>query len=141
MLSQAEDRLRPSAELAAEAVLRAGESIITHRRRAAAGTGPATGTESVRQLLIHDHANPRSVVNQIAALADALALAGDSRLASQATSICVQVDAVADIPQGAEQLAVLGQALAGLAERIAVRHFTRQATRHGVEATWPGSSQ
>ena len=141
LLSQAEDRLRPSAELAAEAVLRAGESIITHRRRAAAGTGPATGTESVRQLLIHDHANPRSVVHQLTALADALALVGDSRLAGQATAICAQVDAVADIAQGADQLAVLGQALAGLAERIAVRHFTRQATRHGVEATWVGSSR
>lgn len=141
LLSQAEDRLRPSAELAAEAVLRAGESIITHRRRAAAGTGPATGTEAVRQLLIHDHANPRSVVNQVGSLADALRLIGDDRLADLAASIQTQIDAAADTAQGAEQLAGLGQALAGLAERIAMRHFTRQATRHGVEATWPGGSR
>lgn len=136
LLSQAEDRLRPSAELAAEAVLRAGESIITHRRRAASGTGPATGTESVRQLLIHDHANPRSVANQVAALAEALRLVGDGRLADQAVAIADEVDAFAatGIDDGAEQLAVLGQALAGLAERIAVRHFARQTSRRGVEA-------
>ena len=136
LLSQAEDRLRLSAELAAEAVLRAGESIITHRRRAASGTGPATGTESVRQLLIHDHANPRSVANQVAALAEALRLVGDGRLADQAVAIADEVDAFAatGIDDGAEQLAVLGQALAGLAERIAVRHFARQTSRRGVEA-------
>lgn len=137
LLSQAEDRLRPSAELAAEAVLRAGESIITHRRRAASGTGPTTVTESVRQLLIHDHANPRSVANQVAALADALRVIPDDRLADQAAAIAAEVDAFAatGMNDGAEQLAVLSQALAGLAERIAVRHFSRQTTRRGVEAT------
>ena len=53
----------PGSELVADTVLRAGESIITHRRRAAAGTGPATASDSVRQLLVHDPTNPRSVAH------------------------------------------------------------------------------
>ena len=73
----------PTADLVADAVLRAGESIITHRRRAASGTGPATATESVRQLLVHDPANPRSVAHSLAALASDLRMVGDDRLAGQ----------------------------------------------------------
>lgn len=131
--------LDPSAELAAEAVLRAGESIITHRRRAAAGAGPATGTESVRQLLIHDHANPRSVAYQLDALAADLRMATAGRIATQAEAISAEVDAFADAdPQrSVEQLETLAAALAGLGERIAVRHFSRQATRRTADSPWP----
>lgn len=70
-------------------------------------------------------------------LSEALRLIGDDRLADQAAAVAAEVDAFAatGIDDGAEQLAVLSQALAGLAERIAVRHFSRQTTRRGVEAT------
>jgi uncharacterized circularly permuted ATP-grasp superfamily protein/uncharacterized alpha-E superfamily protein len=138
LLANSAARIDPSAELAAEAVLRAGESIITHRRRAASGTGPATGSESVRQLLVHDHANPRSVAYQLGELANDLRIVADERIAAQVEAIAAEVDAFADAdPQrSAEQLATLAAALAGLGERIAARHFVRQATRRTAESTW-----
>lgn len=128
----------PTADLVADAVLRAGESIITHRRRAASGTGPASAVESVRQLLVHDPANPRSVAHQLAALAADLRLVGDERLAGQAEAILGDVDAFAqaapdDAPARLQQLA---QALDALGERITARHFVRQATRRTAETTW-----
>ena len=127
----------PVADLVADAVLRAGESIITHRRRAASGTGPAAATESARQLLVHDRANPRSVAHSLAALAADLRLVGDDRLAGQAEAILADVDAYAaaapdDVPGRLRELA---SALDGLRERIASQHFVRQATRRTAE-TW-----
>lgn len=128
----------PGAELVADAVLRACESIITHRRRAAAGTGPATAAESVRPLLVHDAANPRSVAHQLAALASDLRLAGDEPLAGQAEALLAGLDAVADAaPADADaRLGQLAAALTSLGQRIAQRHFVRQASRRTAEATW-----
>jgi len=123
----------PSAELVADTVLRAGESIITHRRRAAAGTGPARAAESVRPLLVHDLSNPRSVAHQLAALAADLRLVGDERLAAQAESLLPSVDAADD---AGERLDRLAEALNALGARIASRHFVRQATRRTAEPTW-----
>jgi uncharacterized circularly permuted ATP-grasp superfamily protein/uncharacterized alpha-E superfamily protein len=127
----------PTADLVADAVLRAGESIITHRRRAASGTGPATATESVRQLLVHDPANPRSVAHSLASLASDLRMVGDDRLAGQADAILADVDAyAAAAPDDADaRLQQLASALDGLGERIGARHFVRQATRRTAE-TW-----
>lgn len=127
----------PTADLVAESVLRAGESIITHRRRAASGTGPSSATESVRQLLVHDPSNPRSVAHSLAALATDLRVVGDDRLAEQADAILADVDAYAvAAPDDAEaRLQQLASALDGLGERIASRHFLRQATRRTAE-TW-----
>jgi uncharacterized alpha-E superfamily protein len=128
----------PTAELVADAVLRSGESIITHRRRAASGTGPATAADSVRQLLVHDPANPRSVAHQLAALSADLRLVGDDRLASQAAALLDDVDAAADAApvDAPQQLQRLARALDGLGERIAARHFVRQATRRTAETSW-----
>jgi uncharacterized alpha-E superfamily protein len=127
-----------TAQLVADAVLRAGESIITHRRRAASGTGPANASESVRRLLVHDPANPRSVAHQLAALAADLRLAGDQRLGDQATALLAEVDAVAEAaPEDAlRRLQQLARALDSLGERIAARHFVRQAPRRTAETSW-----
>jgi uncharacterized alpha-E superfamily protein len=135
MVDQAGD---PTAELVADAVLRAGESIITHRRRAASGTGPATAADSVRQLLVHDPANPRSVAHQLGALAADLRLVGDDRLADQAAALLAEVDEAADAApvDAPQQLQQLARALDGLGERIAARHFVRQATRRTAETSW-----
>jgi uncharacterized alpha-E superfamily protein len=132
-----------TAELVADAVLRSGESIITHRRRAANGTGPDTAAESVRQLLVHDPANPRSVAHQLAALAADLRLVGDERLADQAAALLAQVDALADAApeDAADQLEQLARALDGLGERIAARHFARQATRRTAETDWSAARE
>lgn len=132
-LLEVDDPAAPTGELVADAVLRAGESIITHRRRAAAGTGPATGLESAVQLLLHDLSNPRSVAYQLAALAADLRLAGDGQLAEQAEAIASRLSEDAAL---ADQLRELGDALDGLGRRIAARHFVRQATRHAAEASW-----
>ncbi len=134
MLDQGEE----TSELVADAVLRAGESIITHRRRAASGTGPATAAESVRRLLVHDQSNPRSVAHQLAALAADLRLVGDDRLAAQTEALLADLDAVAeaapaDTPVRLQQLA---RALDGLGDRIAARHFVRQAPRRTAETAW-----
>ncbi len=134
MLESAGDE---TAELVADAVLRAGESIITHRRRAASGTGPATAAESVRQLLVHDASNPRSVAHQLGALAADLRLVGDARLAAQAEAMLADLDAAAEAaPDDALQLQQLARALDGLRDRIAARHFARQATRRTAETSW-----
>jgi uncharacterized alpha-E superfamily protein len=135
MLDRADD---PSAELVADTVLRAGESIITHRRRAASGTGPASASESVRHLLVHDPANPRSVAHQLAALAADLRLVDDERLAAQAEGLLADVDAVAEAaPDDADaRLQRLAAALGSLGQRISARHFVRQASRRTAEASW-----
>lgn len=137
MLDQTDE---PTADLAADAVLRAGESIITHRRRAASGQGPSTTSESVRQLLVHDPSNPRSVSFQLAALAADLRLVADERLAHKAEAILADVDAYAaaapdDAPAVLDQL---DAALAGMVERIGARHFARQARRRTAES-WSGA--
>jgi uncharacterized circularly permuted ATP-grasp superfamily protein/uncharacterized alpha-E superfamily protein len=128
----------PWAELAAEAVLRAGESIITHRRRLAAGTGPGTGWESVLDLLVHDQANPRSVAYQLVSLVQDLRLIDDAKLAAQAEAIAEVVAKFVDADQtaSAAHLEQLAASLAGLTERVSARHFTRQATRRAAETTW-----
>ncbi|MDQ7993325.1 MAG: circularly permuted type 2 ATP-grasp protein, partial [Propionicimonas sp.] len=120
------------AELVAESVLRSCESIITHRRRAAGGQGPAEARESALTLLVHDESNPRSVAHQLAALAADLRLVGDEALAAQADSLRRRLD---DLPVAdpAAWLDGLDGELAGLDGRIAARHFVRQASRHSSE--------
>lgn len=120
------------AELVAESVLRACESIITHRRRTAAGQGPAEARQSALSLLVHDASNPRSVAHQLIALAADLRLIGDEALAAQADSLRHRLD---DLPavDPAAWLDGLDGELAGLDARIAARHFVRQATRHSSE--------
>ena len=121
-----------------------GESIITHRRRAASGTGPATAAESVRQLLVHDPANPRSVAYQLAALSADLRLVGDERLADQAAGPAGRGGRARRRGtrrrrrRGSRQLA---RALDALGDRIAARHFARQATRRTAETDWSAARE
>ena len=124
------------AELVAEAVLRAGESIITHRRRAAAGVGPATGRESALTLLLHDATNPRSVAHQLEQLASDLRLAGDQILAGQTDALAGRLTRGPGEAGVFAWLDDLARELAGLGDRIAARHFARQAPRHDVAAGW-----
>lgn len=120
-------------ELVAEAVLRTCESIITHRRRSVAGTGPAEPRESALVLLLQDQTNPRSVAHQLAALADDLRLIGDEALATTADDLRGGLAGpAADDPEA--WLEALGLELAGLSARIAARHFLPQATRHLADA-------
>lgn len=114
-------------DLTAESVLRVSESIITHRRRAAAGTGPSEPRESAFVLLVQDETNPRSVAHQLVALAADLRLIGDDALAQAAEALQERLGHADAPPDWLDELAV---ELAGLAARIAARHFVPQATRH-----------
>ena len=124
-----------AAELTSEAVLRASESIITHRRRAASGTGPAQAGESALTLLLLEEANPRSVAHQLVALAADLRLVGDEPLAAEAERVRLRLETDADLPV-ATRLTTLAGDLRRLDGSIAERHFARQATRHTAETDW-----
>jgi uncharacterized alpha-E superfamily protein len=61
--------------MVAESILLAGESVITYRRRAAAGlldAAPRAAASSTIELLLLDPANPRSVAYQLDRLDEAL---------------------------------------------------------------------
>ncbi|MFZ1284903.1 MAG: circularly permuted type 2 ATP-grasp protein [Propionicimonas sp.] len=121
-------------ETAAEAVLRSCESIITHRRRAAAGLGPAEAAESVVVLLIQDVSNPRSVAHQLTALAADLRLVGDESLAARSEALLHRLpEPASDLLKWLDQL--IGE-MANLETRISARHFVRQAPRHTAESAW-----
>ncbi|MEA5053471.1 MAG: circularly permuted type 2 ATP-grasp protein, partial [Propionicimonas sp.] len=128
-----------TADLVGEAVLRACESIITHRRRAATGTGPREARESAFQLLVQDDSNPRSIAHQLTAAAAGLRLVGDELLAARAEALHDRLDGLPPASgsgAGAEPLAWFAELAAdldALEERIADRHFVRQATRRSAE--------
>lgn len=64
----------PVAEaLVTEGVLRVGDSLITYRRRMAAGVGSAVPAGEAIHLLATDETNPRSVVFSLRRLMEALA--------------------------------------------------------------------
>lgn len=136
-----QQRPRPVEDLVVEAVLRAGESIITHRRRAAAGTGPTVALESAIDLLLLDRLNPRSVIYQAESLASDLTLLGDEASASRALALAQALEAtdpeqLLDVPVLAVQLAALDQEFRRLSDALAPRHFLRQAPRRPQSAGW-----
>ncbi|MFT3860117.1 circularly permuted type 2 ATP-grasp protein [Micropruina sp.] len=128
-------------ELVVEGVLRAGESIITHRRRAAAGTGPTMALESAVDLLLLDRVNPRSVIYQAESLAADLSLLGDEASAALALRLAGELGAV-DIEQLlhperlAVQLAALEIEFRRLSDTLTARHFVRQAPRRAQASGW-----
>lgn len=127
-------------DLVAESVLRACESIITHRRRSAAGTGPSEPRESALVLLVRDDTNPRSIAHQLLSLAADLRLIGDETLAGQADSLRERLDSL-PLDEPGDWLDRLTDELAGLGARLAARHFVPQATRHLAESFgWGGRS-
>jgi uncharacterized circularly permuted ATP-grasp superfamily protein/uncharacterized alpha-E superfamily protein len=135
LLSATADPEPAAAELTAEAVLRASESIITHRRRAAQGAGPARAGESALSLLLLEEANPRSVAHQLVALAADLRLVGDEPLAAEAERVRLRLETDADQAVALRLVTIAGD-LRRLDGAIAQRHFTRQATRHTAETAW-----
>ena len=132
----------PVDPLVAEGVLRAGESIITHRRRAAAGTGPLDQMESAIDLLLLDRVNPRSVLNQAESLAADLRSLGDEASVARVLAIVARLEAV-DLPVLLGDRDALGslldrlqEELRQLSDELAARHFVRQAPRHTLRTDW-----
>lgn len=122
-----------------EAVLRATDSLITHRRRIAGGQGPASPLHVAIDLLLRDRTNPRSVAFQLDRMALALDAVPDSTI-SQAISQMQQSIAEFDIDAGVdlqrqglgELLTVLNGDLRALASRIETTHFVRPATQQAL---------
>lgn len=127
-----------------EAALTAAESVITYRRRLAAGLGPLSATESAVDLLLRDTINPRSVAFQLHRLTEALELVGEDEVVTSVRELAAQVDA-SDLPglmdedRGglASELRVLETGLRRAHDDIDARYFTRKAEPHTVRTvTW-----
>ena len=134
-------RPRAVTDLVVEGVLRAGESIITHRRRAAAGTGAALPLESAIDLLLLDRTNPRSVLYQAESLVADLTLLGDEASAAKALAIVGALRGLqpAELLDGdvlAGRLSVLEQDFRRLSDDLTTLHFSRQAPRRPQTAGW-----
>ena len=128
-------------DLVVEGVLRAGESIITHRRRAAAGTGPTVALESAVDLLLLDRVNPRSVIYQAESLATDLTLVGDEASAARALALArnlagVHTGQLVEPGKLAVRLVGLEQEFRRLSDGLAARHFLRQPPRRPQTAGW-----
>ncbi|MFT4217873.1 MAG: circularly permuted type 2 ATP-grasp protein [Micropruina sp.] len=136
-----EPRDRGVLDLVVEGVLRAGESIITHRRRAAAGTGTALPLESAIDLLLLDRRNPRSVLYQAESLVADLTLLGDEASVAKTLAIVQTLRTVEpadsmDAAALAERLAGLEQDFRRLSDDLAALHFSRQAPRRPQTSGW-----
>jgi uncharacterized alpha-E superfamily protein len=115
-----------------EAVLVAGESVIAHRRRNAAGLGPAVPFLAAVDLLLLDAGNPRSVRHALDRLSEDLAGLPPERI-SVAGAIA-HLDAVdLDNVAGEERVLLVGllEALSDrmleLSEAITRRYFVHKA--------------
>lgn len=134
--------LAPNVEsLITEAVLRVGDSTLTHRRRTAMGTGPSDQVESTLDLLLADRQNPRSVGYQLDRLVEGFALIGDPALVTQAALVNQRLSEL-DFAELTEDRAALGMALSGvrdelfqLNDAIQSAHFVRQPSRQQAPGT------
>lgn len=124
-----------------EAVLAACESIITHRRRTASGTGPTAPAESAVSILLFDATNPRSVAYQLGRLQGALALIDEGEPNSEVEVLLAELvpsPALFDDERRALRalLAQVETRLRSLSDDIARRHFARKAPQHSLPLAW-----
>lgn len=126
-----------------EAALGAAESIITYRRRLAAGLGPIVPAQAAVDLLLRDATNPRSVASAIAHLADALTVIADDgdpliaearALADRARGADLEVLVVPDRAPLAAELDDLDRRLRDLHSRVAARYFAGKGASRTVTA-------
>ncbi|WP_300083676.1 circularly permuted type 2 ATP-grasp protein [Propioniciclava sp.] len=117
-----------------ESVLRVGDSLITYRRRMAAGVGSPRPVAAALDLLVTDATNPRSILFQVEKLRDALVHAPDPRVSErvrQALTFVRGLDLEA-LSRGqrldlVDALVELEQLLRGLSDAIVDTHFRAQA--------------
>ncbi len=122
----------PVAEsLLATSVLRAGDSLITHDRRVAAGIGLLNPAEAAIELLLFDPTNPRSVQFQLDHFVAALQVAGDEGNLPAARKLAEQLSNVEHLQLYAksreplhELLTDLGEQTRRLSDAFAQTHFT-----------------
>ena len=129
--------------LVTDAVLRVGDSIITHRRRTAMGTGPADGLESVLELLVQDAQNPRSLRFQLDRLiADLELIGGGTTIPDAVATLRDRVKAMdaAELSEQPAELAsfvgTLSTELRSVNDAIEQAYFVRQARRRALLPSW-----
>ena len=126
-----------------EAVLMAGESIITHRRRLATGIGPSAPVESAVDILLLDPTNPRSVAHQLDRLLEDLSLVDDDANPVRVSAIrnrLAQVDltkvASSSRVELRELLGELSTSVSELSRSIRSRHFAKRAPQRRQRYEW-----
>lgn len=131
----------------AEAVLEAGESIITHRRRTVSGEGPVAPVDSAVAILLLDPANPRSVAFQLRRLLDDLRLLG-SDAAAVVAEVSAYLPSVETLSTGeasrASQRDLLDRVaydLRGISRDLRAEHFARASRPTVLASDWsPGGA-
>ncbi len=125
----------------AESLLASCESLITHRRRAAAGEGPERASLAAAHLLLAERSNPRSAAYQLERLAEDLDIIGDEPLAASARALAedlaaTDLGALFDGPRSAvaDMARTRLEALRGLADEFRRRHLARSAPRRSTVA-------
>ncbi|KYH44442.1 circularly permuted type 2 ATP-grasp protein [Branchiibius sp. NY16-3462-2] len=119
-----------------EAVLRATDSVITHRRRLSAGHSDGGPVQGALALLLSDRTNPRSVRYQLDQMVAAMSHAPnkelDERIAAVTTTIAtMDLEELTSGKRAAlrTSLAQLGTELHELAAEIERVHFVRRANQ------------
>jgi len=131
----------------AEAVLEAGESIITHRRRTVSGEGPVAPVDSAVAILLLDAANPRSVAFQTARLTEDLRLVGADAAAvvAEVAGYLADVD-VRTVDEGSREdvramLDKVAYDLRGISRDVRREHFARASRPTVLASDWsPGGA-
>jgi uncharacterized alpha-E superfamily protein len=124
-----------------EAVLMVAESVITHRRREAAGATGHSPVGAVLELLLLDHTNPRGVAFQLDRLAGDLArlppTASSDRIAALHSTLAARL-AACDVDQavGGDWLAGLDADLRHLANQLTQAHFVHKAPQQAMPGSW-----
>lgn len=136
-----EDRAAVVEAQLVDAVLEICESLITHRRRAAAGEGPRQPALAATHLLVVDRVNPRSVSFQLDRLVEDLKLAGDEELAARVSGIAMHETDLGSLFAGprtfvAEFLSGQLAELREVSDELVRRHLTRSAPRRATISGW-----
>ena len=119
--------------LLTDSVLRVGDSLITYRRRVAAGVGSGEPAVAAAHLLLDDPGNPRSVLFQAERLEEDLAHAPDATVATAVRELLtglrnLDLEAACAEPRDglARLLADLEDRVDAVADTIDRVHFLRQ---------------
>ena len=122
-----------------EAVLRATDSLITHRRRVGAGHDPASPAGVAVDLLVQDTTNPRSIAYQLERMVTTLNQAPEASVNDELEELVTLVgefnieDGLLHGRAGLRQLlGELDQRLRRLSDRIDATHFARRATQQAL---------
>lgn len=133
------DRALVVESLVAESLLASCESLITHRRRSAAGEGPSLPALAAAHLLLVERSNPRSALYQLDRLAEDLDLIGDEHLARAARTLADEIVAIDLVDLFAQPRSAIANAtrtgltsLRDLADEFRRRHLTRSAPRRAT---------